>query len=60
MGECIESFNEKLRDELLNGKLFTRLFEAQVLIESWGGRTTIRSDFTVHWVIDPLHLKPFY
>jgi len=35
MGECIESFNEKLRDELLNVEIFTRLFEAQVLFESW-------------------------
>ena len=31
----IESFNGKLRDELLNGEIFTTLFEAQVLIESW-------------------------
>jgi transposase InsO family protein len=31
----IESFNGKLRDELLNGETFTTLFEAQVLIENW-------------------------
>jgi transposase InsO family protein len=31
----IESFNGKLRDELLNGEIFTTLFEAQVLIEDW-------------------------
>jgi putative transposase len=31
----IESFNGKLRDELINGEIFTTLFEAQVLIESW-------------------------
>ena len=31
----IESFNGKLRDELLNGEIFTTLFEAEVLIESW-------------------------
>ena len=31
----IESFNGKLRDELLNGEIFTTLFEAQVLIENW-------------------------
>ena len=30
-----ESFNGKLRDELLNGKIFTTLLEAQVLIENW-------------------------
>jgi len=30
-----ESFNGKLRDELLNGEIFTSLLEAQVLIENW-------------------------
>jgi len=30
-----ESFNGKLRDELLNGEVFETLQEAQVLIESW-------------------------
>ena len=33
-GYC-ESFNSKLRDELLNGEMFTTLREAQVLIERW-------------------------
>ena len=31
----IESFNARLRDELLNGEIFYTLNEAQVLIESW-------------------------
>jgi transposase InsO family protein len=31
----IESFNGKLRNELLNGEIFTTLLEAQVLIEQW-------------------------
>lgn len=31
----IESFNGKLRDELLNGELFYTLWEAQVVIERW-------------------------
>jgi transposase InsO family protein len=31
----MESFNGKLRDELLNGELFYTLHEAQVLIEQW-------------------------
>ena len=31
----IESFNGKLRDELLNREISTTLFEAQVLIENW-------------------------
>ena len=30
-----ESFNGKLRDELLNGEIFTTLLEAKVLIEQW-------------------------
>ena len=30
-----ESFNGKLRDELLNGKIFYTLKEAKVLIERW-------------------------
>ncbi len=33
-GYC-ESFNGRLRDELLNGELFTTLTEARVLIERW-------------------------
>ena len=31
----IESFNGKLRDELLNREIFTTLWEAKVLIENW-------------------------
>jgi hypothetical protein len=31
----VESFNGKLRDELLNGGIFYTLREAQVLIEAW-------------------------
>jgi putative transposase len=30
-----ESFNGKLRDELLNGEIFETLNEAKVLIEQW-------------------------
>jgi transposase InsO family protein len=33
-GYC-ESFNGKLRDELLNGEIFYTLKEAQILIENW-------------------------
>ncbi len=33
-GYC-ESFNGKLRDELLNGEIFYTLREAQVIIEQW-------------------------
>ena len=31
----IESFNGKLRDELLNREIFYTLEEAKILIESW-------------------------
>ncbi len=31
----VESFNGKLRDELLNGEIFYNLLEAKVLIERW-------------------------
>jgi transposase InsO family protein len=31
----IESFNARLRDELLNGEIFYSLREAQIVIESW-------------------------
>ncbi len=31
----IESFNGKLRDELLNREIFETLFEAKVLVERW-------------------------
>lgn len=31
----IESFNGKLRDELLNGEIFATLTEAKILIEEW-------------------------
>jgi transposase InsO family protein len=33
-GYC-ESFNAKLRDELLNGEIFYTLAEAKVVIEGW-------------------------
>jgi transposase InsO family protein len=31
----IESFNARLRDELLDGEIFYSLREAQIIIESW-------------------------
>jgi IS30 family transposase len=31
----VESFNGKLRDELLNGELFDTLLEAKVLVSRW-------------------------
>ena len=32
---CVESFNARLRDELLEGEIFYTLKEAQIVIESW-------------------------
>jgi transposase InsO family protein len=32
---CCESVNARFRDELLNGKVFTTLREAQILIKRW-------------------------
>lgn len=32
---CCESFNAKLRDELLDGEIFYSLAEADIIIESW-------------------------
>lgn len=32
----IESFNGKMRDELLNGEIFYKSKEAKFLIEMWG------------------------
>ena len=31
----VESFNGRLRDELLNGEIFTTLKEAQIVLETW-------------------------
>ena len=31
----VESFNARLRDELLNGEIFYSLCEAQIVIECW-------------------------
>ena len=45
-GYC-ESFNSKLRDELLNGEVFFSLAEAQVLIEAW------RRHYNVTGVLPP-------
>jgi len=37
-GYC-ESFNGRMRDELLNGEIFCSLREAQIIIESWRNHT---------------------
>ena len=47
-----ESFNGKLRDELLNGEIFYTLKEAQVLIERW------RREFNTSRPHSSLHYLP--
>ena len=61
-----ESFNGKLRDELLNGEIFYTLKEAQVLIEGWRREyNTIRPHSSLEYkppvpeVIQPSSCTPF-
>lgn len=39
---CIESFDARLRDELLHGEIFHTLSEVQILIEAWRQRNATR------------------
>ena len=41
----MESFNGKLRDELLNAEVFNTRLEAQVLIEQWRVHYTAMLEF---------------
>jgi hypothetical protein len=44
----IESFNARLRDELLNGEIFYTMKEARIVIESWRRHyNTVRPHFIV-------------
>jgi transposase InsO family protein len=46
----VESFNSKLRDELLNGEIFYSLREAQILIEAWRQHyNTVRPHSALRW-----------
>ena len=54
-GYC-ESFNGKLRDELLNGEIFYSLKEAQILTSD-GGWNTTRSGRTQRWATGRRHRK---
>jgi integrase-like protein len=51
----IESFNARLRDELLNGEIFYSLREAQIVIESWRRHYNHASDRMRHSVINRQH-----
>ena len=45
-----ESFNGKLRDELLNGEIFDTLKEARVVIEGWRRHyNTVRQHSVLGW-----------
>jgi len=55
-GYC-ESFNGKLRDELVNGKIFYTMREAEILIGRWRAHYT-RSGPTTRWAIAHRRLKP--
>ena len=45
-----ESFNSKLRDELLNGEIFYALKEAKIVIEGWGRHyNTIRPHLSLQY-----------
>ncbi len=50
-GYC-ESFNSKLRDELLKGEIFYTLEEAKVIIESWRRHYNPASQHPSVYVID--------
>ena len=47
-----ESFNGRLRDELLNGEIFYTLREAQVLIENWRRHYNHTSQHTSRYVVE--------
>ena len=52
----VESFNGKLRDELLSGEIFYTLKEAEAWCKA-GGANTTRCDPIAHWVISRLRRK---
>ena len=55
-GYC-ESFNSKLRDELLNMEIFSSLNEAKYLFKA-GGATTMYNAHTPHWDTDRPPQRP--
>jgi len=47
---CVESFNGKLRDELLDGEISYTLVEAQVLVGRWRKHhNTVRPHSSLHY-----------
>ena len=54
----IESFNGRLRDELLNGWHFDNLLEAQVLIEDWRIDYNTHRPHSAHGDLTPNRVRP--
>jgi putative transposase len=55
----IESFNGKLRDELLNGEIFDTILEAKVIKENWRRHYNQKRPH-YYSVIDHLHCRQYY
>jgi putative transposase len=53
----VESFNGKLRDELLNAEVFNTLAEAKVLIEQWRVHYNTVRPHSFPWDIGHPHQK---
>ena len=53
----VESFNGKLRDELLDREIFYTLKEARILIGRWRRSSTTEFDRTARWAIDHRPLR---
>jgi hypothetical protein len=59
----IESFNARLRNELLDGEIFYSLREAQIVIESWRRHYNTASQHPSVYVVEknsPTHIVPIY
>jgi hypothetical protein len=55
----IESFNARLRDELLDGEIFYSLAEAKILIEGWRRHyNTVRPNGSLGYTTGPGGLRP--
>jgi putative transposase len=54
----VESFNGRLRDELLNGEIFTTLREAQIVIEGWRQPHIDQTTHTVRASVNLARINP--
>ena len=53
----IESFNGRLRDELLNGRQWDSLLEARVIIEDWRIDYNLNRPHTAHGDLSPARVR---